>query len=393
MENRRRRPRYRNPRKNSSSAKGASRMKIGPRASSHPPRTHRSTCFGSATWCPAAWSARIWTSPTARPAITTSAPPTSAPETRSPRGDRGIPRAGSGPWFTYRTHARTVPASVSSPTSATTVYMPSQDRSVAGRLSTTAAITEMTNTGTASTGLHVGGGGGAGVLPSRSSRIGSYIPTASRDRPPTRGIIRVPVMRLVTYDREGDRRLGAWVHDAVVDLPDAVGHPAFPATMEALVTRHRGTALEAARAALANPSYVEEARVRSPRFLAPLTLAGAERGLVLGPGEDVRWSEGTACRWQPELACVLGRSGRELSPEAALQLVFGYLMVSTWSPCGDEDEESSGARLATTLGPCVVTAEDFDPCQVTVTARVNGGVWIRERMGDAASRFAHTIAL
>jgi len=69
-------------------------------------------------------------------------------------------------------------------------------------------------------------------------------------------------MRLVTYDREGDRRLGAWVHDAVVDLPDAVGHPAFPATMEALVTRHRGTALDAATAALANPSYVEEARVR-----------------------------------------------------------------------------------------------------------------------------------
>ncbi|HEX9313304.1 MAG TPA: fumarylacetoacetate hydrolase family protein [Actinomycetota bacterium] len=200
-------------------------------------------------------------------------------------------------------------------------------------------------------------------------------------------------MRLVTYDRDGDRRLGAWVHDAVVDLPDAVGHPAFPATLEALITRHRGTALEAARAALANPSYVEEARVRSPRFLAPLALAGAERGRVLGPGEDVRWPEGTACRWQPELACVLGRSGRDLSPEAAWELVFGYLMVSTWSPGGDDGGDPSVARLATTLGPCVVTAEDFDPCQVTATARVNGGVWIRERMGDAASRFAHTIAL
>ncbi len=199
-------------------------------------------------------------------------------------------------------------------------------------------------------------------------------------------------MRLVTYDRAGDRRLGAWVDDAVVDLPAAVGHPAFPATMEALITRQRGTALEAARAALANPSYVEEARVRSPRFLAPLALAGTDRGLVLGPGDDVRWPEGTACRWQPEIACVLGRSGRNLSPEAAWGLVFGYLMVSTWSPCGDEDDAQPGARLATSLGPCVVTADGFDPCQVTVTARVNGGAWIRERMGDAASRFATTIA-
>ena len=41
-------------------------------------------------------------------------------------------------------------------------------------------------------------------------------------------------MRLVTYDRGGVRRLGALVAGTVVDLPDAVGHPSFPATMEAL---------------------------------------------------------------------------------------------------------------------------------------------------------------
>ena len=46
-------------------------------------------------------------------------------------------------------------------------------------------------------------------------------------------------MRLVTYDRGGARRLGAWVDGTVVDLPDAVGHPSFPTTMEALV-EHNG---------------------------------------------------------------------------------------------------------------------------------------------------------
>ena len=40
----------------------------------------------------------------------------------------------------------------------------------------------------------------------------------------------LPEMRLVTYDRRGHRRLGAILDGRVVDLPDAVGHPAFPTT-------------------------------------------------------------------------------------------------------------------------------------------------------------------
>src|SRR5438477_298337 len=49
--------------------------------------------------------------------------------------------------------------------------------------------------------------------------------------PLSRSIIALPV-RLVTFDRKGHRRLGALVGAQVVDLPEAVGHPAFPSTME-----------------------------------------------------------------------------------------------------------------------------------------------------------------
>ena len=59
-----------------------------------------------------------------------------------------------------------------------------------------------------------------------------------------------PPLRLVTFDRRGHRRLGAILEGEVVDLPDAVGHPAFPATLERLVTSNGGTVLDAARAAL-----------------------------------------------------------------------------------------------------------------------------------------------
>src|SRR5439155_11382440 len=38
----------------------------------------------------------------------------------------------------------------------------------------------------------------------------------------------------------------SWANEAVVDLPDAVGHPAFPTTMESLVSCAGGTTMEAA---------------------------------------------------------------------------------------------------------------------------------------------------
>ena len=88
----------------------------------------------------------------------------------------------------------------------------------------------------------------------------------------------LPEMRLVTYDRRGHRRLGAILDGRVVDLPDAVGHPAFPATLEAFVQSSRGTVLDAARAALARDDVkdhvVKQARVLPPLFPRSLLLPG-----------------------------------------------------------------------------------------------------------------------
>src|SRR5947208_16157483 len=81
--------------------------------------------------------------------------------------------------------------------------------------------------------------------------------------------LRLPLMRLVTYDRGGQRRLGAILEGEVVDLPDAVGHPAFPSTLEALVSSSRGSVMEAARGALERED-AWDCRVKRPRILTPL---------------------------------------------------------------------------------------------------------------------------
>src|SRR2546430_13232188 len=77
-------------------------------------------------------------------------------------------------------------------------------------------------------------------------------------------------MKFVTYNRGGARRLGAWVAGVVIDLPDAVGHPAFPTTLEALVARNGGTTLDAARAALSDEENVRGFAVPRARLLVPL---------------------------------------------------------------------------------------------------------------------------
>src|SRR5207237_7233956 len=45
--------------------------------------------------------------------------------------------------------------------------------------------------------------------------------------------------------------------EGVVDLPDAIGHPAFPTTMETLLQRNGGTVLDAASEALDKPDVLD----------------------------------------------------------------------------------------------------------------------------------------
>jgi 2-keto-4-pentenoate hydratase/2-oxohepta-3-ene-1,7-dioic acid hydratase in catechol pathway len=208
-------------------------------------------------------------------------------------------------------------------------------------------------------------------------------------------------MRLVTYDRGGARRLGAWVEGTVVDLPDAVGHPAFPTTMEALVARNGGTTLDAARDALAHPEYVQEFSVPSARLLAPF-VPPAFRGQrrVLGPEEAVPWpSDDGSLDYRVEVACVIGQPGHDLSEEEAAALIFGYTLMNDWASGGAEGEGegkpdpvgSGGFGYAISLGPIVVTSEEYEGTG-RILARVDGEIWSEGDLGSATVTFPELVA-
>jgi 2-keto-4-pentenoate hydratase/2-oxohepta-3-ene-1,7-dioic acid hydratase in catechol pathway len=199
-------------------------------------------------------------------------------------------------------------------------------------------------------------------------------------------------MRLVTFDRRGHRRLGAILGGEVVDLPDAVGHPAFPTTLETLVASSGGTVMDAARAALdrddAMDHVVKDAELLTPLFprslLAPDSLE-VERSLV-GPEQVVPWPAGAAwLDYEPKVAAVLGREASRVGAAEAAPYVFGYTLVNDWAAHGENGDPMPTAEgLPIAIGPCVVTADELDPQSMFLHAKVDSRDLVKGNLNGAA---------
>jgi hypothetical protein len=169
-------------------------------------------------------------------------------------------------------------------------------------------------------------------------------------------------MRLITYDRGGARRLGAWVGETVVDLPEAVGHPAFPPTMEALVQRSGGSILDAAGDMLRDEAVVAEFSVARPRLLVPF-VATSEPLAV--PANGRRSGANSEAVFRGGLACII-RGGRPVPARGRAGFrIFGYtLAVQLTNP--------EWGETTTWLGPAVVTADEMDGTQCRLAVSVDG---------------------
>ena len=212
--------------------------------------------------------------------------------------------------------------------------------------------------------------------------------------------LRLPLMRLVTYDRGGQRRLGAILEGEVVDLPDAVGHPAFPTTLEGFVTSSRGTVMDAAGAALerddAHAWDVPKPRILTPLFPRSLISPGSMEvaRMTVGPEHEVPWpSDAAWLEYEPKVAAVLGREARRIAVEEVSDHVFGYTLVNDWrarDASGAPVETSAGLPLS--IGPCVVTADEVDPQTMFLTVKVDGDEVAKGNLNGGAWNLARLIA-
>ena len=222
-------------------------------------------------------------------------------------------------------------------------------------------------------------------------------------------------MKLVTFVRSGEERLGLLSGDSVID-PLLAGGPrdVFASALTFIKSGDAGRA--AAKTILANPPKAAVTPLKDVTLAAPIRPAtilcsgsnyrdhNAEKAntpisgkepeffvktadCVVGPNEpiafDERFSKKIDC--ETELAIVIGKPGRFIETAHALDHVFGYTIVNdvtardrqvrrtpegmTWYELGSGKAFDSGAPL----GPCIVTADEIpDPQDLHIWAVVDG---------------------
>lgn len=189
-------------------------------------------------------------------------------------------------------------------------------------------------------------------------------------------LVRSEGVRIVRLFHEGDVRYGladestvtlisdepfaAWETEAVIPLPHAqLLSPCVPTKVVCAGINYRGHAKEMGHALPDEPVI----------FLKPPTA-------VIGHGAEVHIPQGfTTVDYEGELAVVIGRRTRNVTPEEALEHVLGYT-------CGNDitnrvlqkkDGQWTRAKSFDTfcpLGPWIET--DVDPGELTLQTFVNG---------------------
>jgi 2-keto-4-pentenoate hydratase/2-oxohepta-3-ene-1,7-dioic acid hydratase in catechol pathway len=238
-------------------------------------------------------------------------------------------------------------------------------------------------------------------------------------------------VRLVTYQRrDGSESLGALSDRGVIDLPAA--SPDLPRSLlELLRMEDAGLALagETAerveadggpfadladvtlRAPLPRPNSLRDFMLIEEHVLGSLGEVPAEwyeipvywKGncdTVIGPDDHVPWPRYTdKLDFELEVGAVIGRRASQVTVAEAAGCIAGYTIFNDWSARDIQFREMKvglgpglGKDFATSLGPCLVTADAFDIATARLSARVNGELWSEGTLGAMRFSFPQVIA-
>jgi len=223
-------------------------------------------------------------------------------------------------------------------------------------------------------------------------------------------------VKLVTYEAGAGPRVGVLRGEEVVDA-------GFEGDMVAFI--EAGAPVADGGAVVERPRLLAPLRPRSLRdFLAfEGHLKGAYRGLgrdipsewyevpayykglpdtVIGPDVEAPWPAYTdELDHELELAAVIGRRARDVRREDAAGVIFGYTIWNDLSardvqrregPIGMGPGKAKDWDGSNVLGPCLVTADEFDASDARMTVRVNGEVWGAASSAEMHHSFADMIA-
>jgi 2-keto-4-pentenoate hydratase/2-oxohepta-3-ene-1,7-dioic acid hydratase in catechol pathway len=212
-------------------------------------------------------------------------------------------------------------------------------------------------------------------------------------------------MRLVSFGPPGAERPGVLTGDSVIDLADLA--PELGGSLREVLAGDRvarlaqllvegdtvpaGAAIRISEVRLGPPipdpgkiicvglNYVDHAAEQDkPLPERPLLFSKAASALT-GPYDEVVIPDGlTHIDYEAELAFVIGRPGRDIPEERAMQHVAGYTVLNdvTARRLQKQDGQWFRGKSVDTFGPCgpaLVTADEIpDPHALEITLELNG---------------------
>lgn len=175
--------------------------------------------------------------------------------------------------------------------------------------------------------------------------------------------------------------------------------PLQPPTVRDFVTFEEH--VEGVRRSVDGVGGVPEAWYDAPTFYFtnPYAVIGAHDDVPVPPGSEV-------LDFELEVAAVIGREGRDLTPEQARDHIIGYTVFNDWSARDLQSREMQvrlgpckGKDTAATLGPYLVTADELEPYRDTdgflrlaLTASVNGEVVGKDLLSNMSWTFEEMVA-
>ena len=112
---------------------------------------------------------------------------------------------------------------------------------------------------------------------------------------------------------------------------------------------------------------------------------------ICGPDDEIPWPSYTRkLDFECEIACVVGKKGKNISIDKANDYIFGYMIFNDVSARDVQKKEmvlrmgpGKGKDFANVFGPYVVTRDEVNPKEdFSLEAKVNGELWSKGHFKD-----------
>lgn len=108
---------------------------------------------------------------------------------------------------------------------------------------------------------------------------------------------------------------------------------------------------------------------------------------IYGPDDEIKRPEGeTKMDIELEIACIIGKKGKDIKAEEAQDYIFGYTVFNDWTARAIQRREMmiplgphKGKDFANAIGPCIVTKDEMEQYMgengrfnLRMTSKING---------------------